>query len=80
VLQNQADIPFERDQSILEILKRTHEARRERRRCKEIAASLQGEYCHDLVGAKEAAGNIKAAVHLRNMNGVEATRRMYQNI
>jgi len=31
VLQNQADIPFERDLSIREILKRTHEARRERR-------------------------------------------------
>jgi len=29
---------------------------------------------------KEAAGNIKAAVHLRNMNSVEATRKMYQNI
>ena len=80
VLRNQADIPFERDLSILEILKRTHEARRERRRCKDTAVSLQVECHHDLAAAKEAAGNIKAAVHLRNMNRVEATRKMHQNI
>jgi len=80
VLQNQADIPFERDLTILEILKCTHEARRECQRCRDIAASLQVEYCHDLVAAKEAVGIIKAAVHLRNLKRVEARRKMHHNI
>ena len=79
-MQKQADITFERGLSILEVLKRLADARRERRRCKDIAESLQIEYRHDLAAAKEAAGNIKAAVHLRNMNRVEATRKMHQNI
>ena len=47
-------------------------ARVERRRCKCIDEALSIEFRSQLADAKEAAGTIKAAVHLRNMNRIEA--------
>ena len=51
-----------------------------RKKCKEIAESLSYEYRTQLALAKEKAGETTAANFLRNMNSVEATRRLFRNI
>ena len=79
-LQNRYNIEYEENLSLSEIDKRLSEAILERRRCKEVDDSLQLEYRHCLANAKEAEGNIKAAVHLRNMNRIEAQRTCHRNI
>ena len=45
-----------------------------------MADSLSLEYRTQLALAKEEAGEIKAASFLRNMNHVEAQRRLHRNI
>ena len=45
-----------------------------------MAESLSLEYRTQLAMDKEEAGEIKAAVFLRNMNSIEAQRRLFHNI
>jgi sensor c-di-GMP phosphodiesterase-like protein len=52
----------------------------ERRYCNQAAESLSREYRHQLAAAKEDAGNIPAATHLRNMNRIESQRQLFRNI
>ena len=52
----------------------------ERQRCNKASESLNREYRHRLAAAKEDAGNIKAATHLRNMNHIEPQRQLFRNI
>ena len=80
VLQNKLGLPYDPTLATEDIIHKLHEARVERRRCKTIDESLSMEYRFQLAEAKEAAGTIKAAVHLRNMNRVEEIRTLFRNI
>ena len=51
-----------------------------RERIKVMADSLSLEYRTRLALAKEEAGEIKAATFMRNMNTLEAQRKIYRNI
>ena len=66
--------------NITEINKEITEAHCQRKKCKELAESLSYEYRTQLALAKEKAGETTAANFLRNMNSVEATRRLFRNI
>ena len=80
VLQNKLGLPYDPTLSIEDIHHKLHEAQVERRRCKTIDEALSIEYRLQLAHAKEAAGTIKAAVHLRNMNRIEEIRTLFRNI
>jgi len=80
VLQNKLDMPYDASLSIDDIKRKLHEARVERRRCKSIDESLSIEFRSQLADAMEAAGTVKAAAHLRNMNRIEAIRTLFRNI
>ena len=58
-------------------IKSTH---KERKKIKLMAESLSVEYRQRLALAKEQAGEIKAATCLRNLNRIEAQRRIHRNI
>ena len=45
-----------------------------------MAESLSIEHRTQLAAAKEAAGEVKASVYLRNLNRIERQRQIYQNI
>jgi len=80
VLQKKLDLPHDPSLSIDSVKHNLHMARVERRRCKSIDEALSIEFRSQLAEAKEAAGTIKAAVHLRNMNRIEAVRTLFRNI
>ena len=63
-----------------DLLVKVKDAYAERQRCNKASESLNREYRHRLATAKEDAGNIKAATHLRNMNRIEAQRQLFRNI
>jgi len=60
--------------------RKLHEARVECRHCKSIDESLSIKFRSQLAEAKEATGTIKATVHLRNMNRIEAIITLFRNI
>ena len=64
------DLTLTRDDLVVKV----KETFAERRRCNQASESLSTEYRHRLAAAKEDAGNIPAATHLRNMNRIEAQR------
>ena len=63
-----------------DLLVKVKDAFTERRRCNKASERLSREYRHRLAAAKEDAGNIPAATHLRNMNRIEAQRQLFRNI
>ena len=79
-LQRQLHLQYDPSLSTNSVLQQVILAYAERRRCKKIAKSLSIEYRTRLALAKEEAGNIPAATHLRNMNRIEDQRRLFQNI
>jgi len=80
VLQNKLNMPYDASLSNDDIKKKLHEALVECRHCKSIDESLSIEFRSQLADAKEAAGTVKAAVHLQNMNRIEAIRTLFRNI
>jgi len=80
VLQNKLDMPYDASLSIDDIKRKLHEARVEHRHCKSIDESLSIEFRSQLADVMEAAGTVKAAVHLQNMNRIEAIRTLFCNI
>ena len=80
VLQKKLDLQHDPSLSIEDIQHNLHIARVERRRCKSIDEALNIEFRSQLAEAKEAAGTIKASVHLQNMNRIEAVRTLFRNI
>jgi len=73
-------MPYDASLSIDDIKRKLHEARVERRRCKSIDESLRIEFRSQLADVMEAAGTVKAAVYLQNMNRIEAIRTLFRNI
>ena len=80
VLQNKLKLTYVPNLSIYDINIQIQAAYKKRKRCKDKAESLSLEYRTQLAAAKEDAGEGSAADFLRNMNGVEATRRLFRNI
>ena len=80
VLQHKLNLVYNPAITLVQIETKIKCAYQERKRCKELAESLSLEYRTQLALAKEEAGEIKAAAYLRNMNHVEAQRRLFRNI
>jgi len=80
VLQNKLKLQYNPNLNLAAINKEITKAHGKRKKCKEIAESLSYEYRTQLALAKEKAGETTAATFLRNMNNVEATRRLFRNI
>ena len=79
-LQNKLKIEYDPNLSMEEVETNIVKAYERRKACKAEAESLSLEYRTELALAKEAAGNIKMAIHLRSMNRIEGIRRMFRNI
>jgi hypothetical protein len=79
-LQRKLKIQYDPTLTRDDLLVKVKYAFAERRRCNKASESLSREYRHRLAAAKEDAGNIKAATHLRNMNRIEAQRQLFRNI
>ena len=79
-LQRKAKIVYDPTLNLQSITLNIKRAYKERKKCMQLAESLILEYRTQLVLAKEEAGEIKAAIFLRNMNHVEAQRRLFRNI
>lgn len=79
-LQRKLNIKYDPSLSLSAISAKAKQARLHRRECKANAESLSKEYRTQLAMAKEEAGEMKAAVALRNMNRVEGIRRLYRHI
>ena len=80
VLQNKLEMQYTPNMSLLEVNLKITEAYKKRKQCKEKAESLSLEYRTQLALAKEEDGQGSAATILRNMNRVEASRRIFRNI
>ena len=80
VLQRKIDLQYDPTLSLNQIDHSIKEAYKERKRCMKLAESLSLEYRTQLAIAKEEAGETKAASFLRNMNHIEAQRRLFRNI
>ena len=80
VLQNKLKIKYIPNLSPQTINNQIKTAYKERKTCKDNAETLSMEYRTQLVMAKEAAGEGDAATLIRNMNKLEATRRIFRNI
>ena len=79
-LQDKLRIEYDPKLSMEEIETNIVKAYERRKLCKQEAESLSMEYRTELAMAKESAGNIKMAVHLRGMNRLEGIRRLFRNI
>lgn len=80
VLQNKLKISYNPNLTPEDINKQIQLAYKKRKICKDNAENLSLEYRTQLANAKEAAGEGNAANILRNMNKIEATRRLFRNI
>jgi len=80
VLQNKLNLIYNATLSKQDIESEISKAYKVRKQCKLYAESLSLEYRTQLALAKEAAGELKAAVYLRNINHIEALRRIFRNI
>ena len=79
-LQRKLKIQYDLTLTQDDLLVKVKDAFAERRRCNKALESPSREYRHRPAAAKEDAGNIKAAMHLRNMNRIEAQRQLFWNI
>ena len=80
VLQNKLKIKYIPNLPPQTITDNIKSAYNKRKKCKDNAESLSLEYRTQLAMAKEAAGEGDAATLIRNMNRLEATRRIFRNI
>ena len=80
VLQKKLNMIYDPNLSLMKININIKEAHKKRKQCKEKAESLSLEYRTQLAVAKEEAGQGSAATILRNMNNIEASRRLFRNI
>ena len=80
VLQNKLKLKFNNNLSLDDINSNIVEAACERRKAKKGAEALSLEYRTQLAIAKEEAGEMKAAQYLRQLNNVENTRKLFQQI
>ena len=68
VLQNQLKIIYDKTLTLHEINKKIKECYQRKKRIVLMSESLSLEYRQQLAAAKEADGEIKAAMYLRNLN------------
>ena len=80
VLQNKLKLQYDPNLTLNEIINMITAAHKNRKQCKQAAESLSLEYITQLALAKEENGDITAANFLKNINSVEATRRLFRNI
>ena len=80
VLQRKVNIVHYPTLTLHSITLNIKRAYKERKQCMQLAESLSLEYRTQLALAKEEAGEIKAAIFLRNMNHVEAQQHLFRNI
>jgi hypothetical protein len=80
VLQRKLNIVYDPALTLQQIILNIRLAYKERKKCMKIAESLSLEYRTQLALAKEEAGEIRAATFLRQMNHIEAQRRLFRNI
>ena len=80
VLQNKLNLLYNATLSKNNIEVEISKAVQKLKQCKAYAESLNLEYRTQLALAKEEAGELKAAVYLRNVNHIEALRKIFRNI
>ena len=80
VLQKKLKLAYNPALTLSDIEKQIKLAHNSRKKCKQMAESLSLEYRTQLALAKEEAGELDAAVYLRNVNHIEAQRRLFRNI
>ena len=78
--QNKLSIVYNPNLTLFEIIQDLKVAHKQRKRIKMMANDLILEYRLNLAIVKEEAGELKAAVFLRNQNGIEEPRRVALNI
>ena len=71
---------YDQSLSLQQIEQKIIQAYKHRQECIQYDESLSIEYRTQLAMAKEAAGETKAASYLRNINHIEAQRRLFRNI
>ena len=79
-LQNKLSIVYNPNLTLVEIIQDLKGAHKQRKRVKKMANELSLEYRLKLAMVKEEAGELKAAVFLRNQNRIEEQRRVARNI
>ena len=80
VMQHKLHIEYDPNLTLSDINNNIIHAHKKRKRCKKLAESLSLEYRTQLAIAKEEAGETKAASYIRNLNHIEAQRRLFRNI
>ena len=80
VLQNKLDLVYDKNLNLNQIIQNIKQTYKHRLKIKRMAISLNLEYRTKLAEAKEEAGEIKAAVYIRNLNRIEEERKIFQNI
>ena len=78
--QRRAGLTYDPSLTIKEVEGKIIEATRKYKDVKKRSEELSQEYRFRLANAKEEAGEIKAAVYLRNFNRIEAQQRLFRNI
>ena len=79
-IQRKAKLKYDPSLTIQQIIQEIIKATRQYKTIKEKSDLLSKEYRYRLANAKEEAGEIKAAIYLRNYNRMEAQRRLFRNI
>ena len=79
-LQNKLRLPYDPSLTLGDINNQIKAAQKQRRQCMLYAESLSLEYRTQLALAKEEAGEVEAATYIRNLNHIEAQRRLFRNI
>ena len=80
VLQNKLELDYDKNLTLNQIVQNIKQTYKLRLKIKRMAISLNLEYRTRLAEAKEEAGEIKAAVYIRNLNRIEEVRKIFQNI
>ena len=80
VLQHKLKIDFNGSLSLDDITNNIIDASHERKKAKRGAESMALEYRTQLALAKEAAGEVKAASYIRQLQHIEKTRKVFQQI
>ena len=80
VLKKKLKLVYDPTLTLSDIEEQIKLAHNSRKKCKQMAESLSLDYRTQLALAKEEVGELDAAVYLRNVNHLEAQRRLFRNI
>ena len=79
-LMRKAGLKYDNKLNRSDVEQKIKEAYQNRKKCKKMARSLSLEYRHQLAQAKEEAGETAAATYIRNLDNIEAVRKLFRNI